>query len=600
MSNAIKGSAKGSMWYVWRVATYRAGLYIGSCLLQGVLFYFFPLVPGLIMRQIFDQLTHAAPAVFSIWTLLAMLVAVAIVEVFKNFWGMTAEMTLGVVAASLLRHNLFVRILQRPGAHALPASSGEAISRFRNDAGEVSAFVCWMFDPIGQVIVLIISLAILLRISALITLAVFIPLLVVLTIVNTLKRRIRRYRQAQQEAIGDITGLLGEVFGAVQTIKVANAEKRIVEHFKQLNETRRRAALRDKLMGGFVDAISSNAANLGTGLMLLVAAQAMRNKSFTVGDFALFVSFLGWLSQVINMSGNFMRMFSQMQVSLERLFVLLQGAPREQLVVHNPTYLKGAFPEIPYTPRTERHRLDMLEVEGLSYHYPGTERGIASINLHLERGSFTVVTGRIGSGKTTLLRTLLGLLPQEAGIIRWNGQIIDDPASFFVPPRCAYTPQVPRLFSLTLKDNILLGLPEDAVDLDAAIHSAVLERDVADLEHKLETKIGPRGVKLSGGQMQRAAAARMFVRDAELLVVDDLSSALDVETEQQLWERFSPNITRLAVSHRRATVRDADSIIVLKDGKIEAQGKLDDLLETCEEMQRLWRGEADVEKTDEL
>src|SRR5581483_11287782 len=244
------------------------------------------------------------------------------------------------------------------------------------DAGEVSAFVCWMFDPIGQVIVLIISLAILLRISALITLAVFIPLLVVLTIVNTLKRRIRRYRQAQQEAIGDITGLLGEVFGAVQTIKVANAEKRIVEHFKQLNETRRRPALRDKLMGGFVDAISFNAATLGTGLMLLVAAQAMRNKSFTVGDFALFVSFLGWLSQVINMSGNFMRMFSQMQVSLERLFVLLQGAPREQLVVHNPTYLKGAFPEIPYTPRTERHRLDMLEVEGLSYHYPGTERGI--------------------------------------------------------------------------------------------------------------------------------------------------------------------------------------------------------------------------------
>ena len=195
-----------------------------------------------------------------------------------------------------------------------------------------------------------------------------------------------------------------------------------------------------------------------------------------------------------------------------------------------------------------------LDVKGLTYVHPESGRGVHDVSFKLERGQFTVVAGRVGSGKTTLLRTLIGWLPPHSGEIKWNGKPLDRLDGLLVPPRCAYVEQVPRLFSEQLRSNILMGLREERVDLPGAVKSAVLERDVEELQDGLDTIVGPRGVKLSGGQQRRSGAARMFVREPELLVLDDLSSGLDVETEQTLWERMSDRqgSTVLAVSHRPA------------------------------------------------
>ena len=255
------------------------------------------------------------------------------------------------------------------------------------------------------------------------------------------------------------------------------------------------------------------------------------------------------------------------------------------------------MPQLPDPP--DRQALDRLEVRGLTYHFPESSNGIEEVDLVLERGSFTVVTGRIGSGKTTLLRTILGLFDAESGEISWNGVRVEDPATFFVPPRSAYTPQIPLLFSMSLRDNLAMGLGVDDVAIHRAIHSAVLEPDLAAMPDGLETQVGPSLMRaypheLSGGQVQRPAAARMYVREPELYVFDDLSSALDVDTERTLWERmFSEHAqaTCLVVSHRQAALRRADQIIVMEEGRVSARGTLDELMASSDELHGLWSDE---------
>ena len=204
-----------------------------------------------------------------------------------------------------------------------------------------------------------------------------------------------------------------------------------------------------------------------------------------------------------------------------------------------------------------------------------------------------MVTGRIGAGKTTLLRTILGLFPADAGTIEWNGRLVDDPAAHLAPPYAAYTPQVPKLFSMSLEDNLVLGDTVDTRLLNQSIHIATMRHDIDLMPEGLATMVGPRGVRLSGGQVQRSASARMLNRASQLLVLDDVSSALDVETEQQLWTRLflaRKEIAALVVSHRHAALARADEVIVMDRGRVVARGTARDLQETSAEFRAIWEG----------
>jgi ATP-binding cassette, subfamily B, bacterial len=575
--------------YVWRLHRFRPKRQLIN--LAGVLVGWpAMLLPGLAAKSAFDHISRHGrdPG----WAWLAVPVALLATRVVLNtLVGITLQFTNGAFAyanAAMLQRNMLRRILGLPGSRALPGSPGEAISRFRDDTEAVVWYPISFNNVIGSSVTATLAITVMARINPLITLAVVLPLASVVLIIELARRRLVIYRRANRVRTSEVTGFIGDVFAAAQQVVVANAQGRVVDHFRELNAGRRQAAVKDRLLEEILRG-AFWAVNIGTGLVLLFAGKSLRSGAFTVGDLALFVYYLGLFNGFVYDFGSGLAGYQQQVVSFSRMHELMAGRPAPELVDNDEIYERGPLPA-PRQPLPAVEALRELRVEHLTYHHDATS-GIDDINFVVEPGSFTVVTGRIGSGKTTLLQSVLGLLPASGRLV-WNGDVLDDPAEFLAPPRAAYTPQVPRLFSESLEDNILLGVePREDGGLADAIRLAVLDDDVTEMPDGLLTRIGSRGIRLSGGQIQRTAAARMFVRRPQLLVCDDLSSALDVDTESAVWEGVltGRQHTVLAVSHRRAALHRADQVLVLRDGHLEDAGPLDQLLRRCKEMRLLWR-----------
>ncbi|MDQ1711567.1 MAG: ATP-binding cassette, subfamily bacterial [Frankiaceae bacterium] len=535
---------------------------------QWVAFHSAPLAVGWCLKVILDRLTGGAPGVP--WLLLAVLLGIE-----AGRWALFVSAVLQWHGAwvgwqTVPRVNALTALATAPGPAVgrLPSSPGEAVSRFRDDVEDVALVLDVWLDVSGALVSSAVAVAIMAAIDLRAALAVAVPIAAALFGSVWLGPRLREWRRSAREATAAVTSFIGDTFGGVLAVKTAGAEAAVDRRFADLNALRATVARRDQVGTELVRSLGYGTGEVTVGIVLLLVAAGFRRGALSVGDIGLFatyvVSVISGLPKWVGRMGAYHR---QADVSVDRLAELMPSRDRMAAVQPVRTYLRHGPPALA-RPAAASEPFDALTVSGLTVRHPGSEQGVTGVDLVVRRGELVVVTGRVGAGKSTLLRGVLGLLAAEGGTVSWNGAAVADPSTFLVPPRVAYLPQVPRLFSEALAETILLGLPAEG--LDEAVWLACLDGDVAAMPEGVATVIGPRGLRLSGGQVQRAAAARAFVRRPDLVVVDDISSALDVDTETRLWERFVAGGYRsaLLVSHRPHVLDIATRVVVLDGGRV--------------------------------
>jgi ATP-binding cassette subfamily B protein len=564
-----------------------------------IVYFASPIVPGFLIGAIFDEYeSNGASQRAVVLIVLLTLAELAII------WGIAvAHRTYirGVEAAkAVMRANVLDAQLASGGAKAghRDVPVGDVLVRLRDDPFDMLFLLDNWVDLIGSLIYSSAAAYFLFRIDVWAAIAGIGPLLLLGVGNRLISNRARRYRAVARVAASDVSSFLNATFEASLTVKVTGARRHVLERLARLNAVRGKAAVRDGVWNEIIWTLNGTLADVFIGIALVVAARG----PLTSGEITLFFAYLVGMTWLPMRLGGLVTGRRRFEVSAQRMDALVAppggvgtasggahadtasrgranaagGVPADaaegvhadagdgshvgdQLIAYRPmTVLGGPVPPAPVRP--PRVPLERLELRGLTLE----ARGVNDIDLVVDRGELVVVRGPVGSGKSSLLRAVVGLVAIDRGEVLWNGRPVVDCAAFFVPPQCAYVAQVPRLFAESLVDNLRLGHDLDDADVAAGIELAAFDSDVADLPDGLDTLVGARGVRLSGGQVQRAAGARAMAHRPELLVLDDLTSALDVDTELQMWQRLADSgFTVLAASNRPVALARADRVLDL-------------------------------------
>ena len=549
----------------WKLGCFRGRLW-GWVWLSFTGYYLAPLATGWMLKLVFDELEKRG-------SIAKLLVAIGVTEsVSWVLFALSVWLVIRwwVAANTLMRTNMLraQTISGGPKAATLPSSPSEAITRFHEDTRDAVLWTDSWLDGAGIVAYGVGALIIMSTISEGAALVVLIPLAVVTLITRLLTPRLYAARAADRSAASTVNSFLGEMFAGMIAFRLAGREDAAVSRLEQHTYRRRRTAVRDTVLRQAIEGISSSTSDVTIGLTLLVLVPSMRNGDLSAGDLALFVAYSVRLGLVPRYVARIITSREQAIVSYERMGEMVAPDRIDDLLEYCPVTIEKRDIMLVREPDPDRHRLERLELSGLTSLHPSTGGGVSDIDLSIRGGSFIVVTGEVGAGKSTLLRAIAGIDRLNDGSISWNGLMVEDVAAWMVPPNSAYLPQVPRLFSESLAANIALG--RDELPLDDIIALTTLDQDLAQMPDGAATRVGARGMRLSGGQAQRVAAARSLLTMPELLLIDDVSSALDVATELDLWNRLREQgrSTVIAVSHRQLAFDLADEVITMRDGRI--------------------------------
>jgi ATP-binding cassette subfamily B protein len=477
-----------------------------------------------------------------------------------------------------VRRRLFSHVVRLPMSffHATP--TGDVMSRMTNDLSAVWLFLGpGLLTLIGTTISWLMAIAFMLRISPFLTGVSLLLAPVVVLLSREYGRAFHRRHRGVQESLAAMNATLQENVTGIRLVKAFAMEDREEEKFSRACGDYYRQNLAVSRTSAAFHAAIGLVAGAGVALLLYLGGRAVVRGELTLGGFVAFNAYLAMLSFPTMAMGWVINLFQRGNAAMGRINEFLRR-PAE------PTPGDGGAQARSLPPPSPLHDPPLLAVRGLSFGYEGSGRGpvLRDVSFSVRKGEVVGLVGPTGGGKSTLLSVLLGFHPVPPGTIFWDG--VDAAALPLreIRRRVALVAQDPFLFSESILDNICFGREEN--DPAAAREAAALARildEVEEMPQGFGTVVGERGISLSGGQKQRATIARGLCSGAPFLLLDDALSAVDAETEREIFDGILSvrgGRTVLFSTHRMASLSRCDRILVLAGGSIAEEGTHDGLL----------------------
>jgi ATP-binding cassette, subfamily B, multidrug efflux pump len=541
-----------------------------SVVLSNAIWILFPQV----LRVAIDDLNHGVTQQ-KIFRYAALLVAVSLskgVFLFLTRWiiiGISRDIEFD------LRNDLFEQLEKQSAGYYAEHRTGDIMARMTNDLNAVRQLLgpAIMYSA-NTVLFSIGAVFFLLRISPFLTLVALVPLPLASVLVQTMGRKIQERFERIQAMFSEISAQAQENFSGARLVRAFAQEEAQITSFETANRENVRRGLRLVQLMGMLWPTLEFILGLSLAITLLVGGHEVLSGRITVGQFVAFNTYMMMLTWPVIALGWVVNLVQRGTASVIRIDELMKEKPTIDDVAADTklgpeTRLKGK-----------------IEFRHLNFAYTDTEgkpvEVLHDINLEIPAGTSLAIVGPTGSGKSTLVGLMARLYDADPGTV-----LIDDRPVRAYPlatlrANIGFVPQETFLFSESIRENIAFGAPQASTeDVLAAAEAAHIRREFEEFPHGLDTAVGERGLTLSGGQKQRTAIARAVVRDPAILVLDDALASVDTYTEETILRQLREVMrdrTTIFISHRISTVRHADRIAVLVNGRIAELGTHEELL----------------------
>ena len=531
--------------------------------------YFAPLPPkyiGIVIDLITTNGLTFATALDMVFIVLGSTLLIYLAAIFKNY--LTGK----------LFHNLFYEIRNRfmrsifrqDGEFFEEYYSGDLISRATSDSNIVSRVSTYVFfHLLDTIATLIISFMALVNLNVELTIYSILPLPLIFLIVIILRPKIMKNWRKVRSEVSHLNNIVMESVTHAKLIRGFVKEKEDEEKLSNKADTVYRTERLSVLMQSVFQPSFKMVTVISQGIALAYGSYLIMNQlNFSVGNLVSFNLYLGMFAMPLFRLGNQITILSQSTVSYDRI---------SEIINHQPTIIDSSD-------AVNLEAIEKIEYHNLSFKYPqDKDYIIKDINIELENGQTLGIVGKTGSGKTTLVRQLLRQYLVSKGNIYLNNQPLEAYTKESIRKAIAYVPQEHQLFSRTILENLNLGFSDNTdLSIEEAVKLADFEKDLPFLTEGLDTVVGESGVTLSGGQKQRLSIARAFLKNAEVLIMDDSLSAVDGLTEMNILKNLKKHRQgriNIITSHRLSVVEEADKIIVLDKGRIVEEGTHQELME---------------------